>query len=114
MHEAGIIESMLAIAEREARGNGAAKINAIRLRVGILRGVVPEALQHAFVVLRRETAMAREARLEVDEVNAVFWCDACGRDFKTGSMFGECPDCGAPSAEIRSGMELELVSLEVD
>ena len=114
MHEAGIIESMLAIAGRQARENGAAKINTIRLRVGALRGVVPEALQHAFMVMRRETSAVQEARLEVEQVPAVFWCTACMREFETDAMFAECPDCGVSSAEIRRGMELEIVSLEVD
>ena len=114
MHEAGIIESMLAIAGRKARGNGSARINMIRLRVGSLRGVEPEALQHAFSILCKETVESKEARLEVEQVAAVFHCSGCNREFETESMFGECPDCGVLSAEIRRGMELEIVLLEVD
>jgi hydrogenase nickel incorporation protein HypA/HybF len=113
MHEAGIIESMLALAATRAAQEGATVIRRIHLRVGALRSVVPEALEHAFAVLREGTP-AREARLEVDYVPAAFWCAGCRTEFETPELFGECPLCGTPVNDARRGMELEFVSMEVD
>jgi hydrogenase nickel incorporation protein HypA/HybF len=78
-----------------------------------MTGVVPEALEHAFAVLKDGT-MAQEARLVVDYVPAVCWCSACEREFESSGVFCVCPDCMVPSSDVRKGRELEIVSLEVD
>jgi hydrogenase nickel incorporation protein HypA/HybF len=113
MHEAGIIQSTLDLAERQARNAGAGLITEVRMRVGRMTGVVPEALEHAFAVLSAGT-MAAGARLEVEFVPGAFWCLACAREFEAEGLLGECPACGSPSADPRRGLEMELVSLEVD
>jgi hydrogenase nickel incorporation protein HypA/HybF len=113
MHEVGIMLSALEIAEQQAQAAGATKIHEIRLRVGQMSGVVPEALEHAFTVLKDGT-MAEEASLIVDYVLAVCWCSACQREFESTGIFCICPDCKAPSGDVRRGRELEIVSLEVD
>jgi hydrogenase nickel incorporation protein HypA/HybF len=112
MHEIGIVQSTLNLAERHARDSGAGRIGGIRLRVGRMTGVVAEALEHAFAVLREGT-MAREATLEVEWVAGVCWCLTCRAEFAAEGMLGECPRCGSPSPDVRAGMEMELVSLEV-
>jgi hydrogenase nickel incorporation protein HypA/HybF len=112
MHEAGLIQSMLGTAEREARRAGGSRIELVRLRVGRLSAVVPEALEHAFAVLKAGT-MARDAALEVEYVPGLLFCATCERDFSTDDMIGECPTCGAPSGFVKDGMDVQLVSLEV-
>jgi hydrogenase nickel incorporation protein HypA/HybF len=113
MHEVGIMQSALDIAEKQARASGATAIHEIRLRIGQMTGVVPEALEHAFVVLREGT-MSVGAKLAVEYVRAVFWCANCQKEFEQPGLFCECPECAIPSADVRSGMEMEIVSLEVD
>jgi len=112
MHEAGLIQSMLATAEREARRAGGTRIELVRLRVGRLSAVVPEALEHAFAVLKTET-MARDAAMDVEYVPGLLFCATCEQDFSTDDMIGECPTCGAPSGFVKDGMDVQLVSLEV-
>ena len=113
MHEVGIMESVLQIAEAQARKSGASTIHEIRMRVGRMTGVVLESLDHAFAILKDGT-MAASARLIVDEIPGACWCDGCKREFEAEGMIGECPDCLRPSFEIRRGRELDVVSLEVD
>lgn len=112
MHEAGLIHSMLATAEREARRAGGSRIELVRLRVGRLSAVVPEALEHAFEALKAGT-MAGSATMEVEYVPGLLFCATCERDFSTDDMIGECPTCGAPSGFVKDGMDVQLVSLEV-
>ena len=56
MHELSIMQSALNQALREARRAGAARVHQIRLRIGVLSGVVPDALQFAFEALTPGTA----------------------------------------------------------
>jgi hydrogenase nickel incorporation protein HypA/HybF len=113
VHEFSIMQSALNQALREARQAGAVRVHEIRLRVGALSGVVPEALQFAFEALTPGT-LAEGARLTIENVPARFWCNACLREFVSANLYAECPLCGHPSAELRAGRELELASLEVE
>jgi len=113
MHEAGIVHSLLALAEEKARAAGAERIGSIRLRVGRMTGIVPEALEQAFAILRAGT-IASEAALDVEYVPGAFWCPGCAGEFETADLIGSCPTCGEPSADLRRGREMDLVSLEVE
>lgn len=113
MHEVGIMQSVLQIAEQQASKSGASRILEIRMRVGRMTGIVPEALDHAFAVLRDGTTAAG-ARLDVEFVPGAFWCRPCAVEFESDDLVGGCPTCHEPSFDMRRGRELEVVSLEVD
>jgi hydrogenase nickel incorporation protein HypA/HybF len=52
MHELSIMQSALDQVLEKARQAGASRVHAIRLRIGALSGVVPDALQFAFEATR--------------------------------------------------------------
>jgi hydrogenase nickel incorporation protein HypA/HybF len=113
MHELSIMESALQKAVAHARAGGAARICRIRLRIGALSGVVPEALKFAFESVREGT-IAESATLEIEHVPARFWCLPCQTEFASVSLLAECPVCRNLSRELRSGREMELASLEIE
>lgn len=113
MHEVGIIQNTLLMAEEQAREAGAVRINEVRMRIGHLSGVVRDALEFAFDVVSRNT-MAEGARLSIEEVPAVCWCDVCKEEFEAVELLYECPYCGTLSSELRRGREVELESMEIE
>jgi hydrogenase nickel incorporation protein HypA/HybF len=113
MHEFSIMQSALNEALREARLAGAVRVHEIRLRIGVLSGVVPDSLRFAFEALTPGTS-AEGAVLTIDEVPARFWCAKCRQEFVSANLYAECPACQSPSGELRAGRELELSSMEVD
>jgi hydrogenase nickel incorporation protein HypA/HybF len=112
MHEVGIMENTLAMALNRAAEEGAQRIHRLTMRIGPLSGVVPEALEFAFDVLRRGT-IAEEATLAVEHVPIICFCATCRLEFQPDDLYCECPRCHEPSAEVHQGRELELTSLEV-
>lgn len=112
MHEVGIIQGAVSMAIETAKASGATQIHRLRLRVGAMSGVVPEALRFAFDVVSQGT-IAQGAMLEIEEVPATCWCAACQREFASSDFLGECPGCQTVSSELRRGTELELGSVEV-
>ncbi len=106
------MEGALTVALEQAREAGATRVHEIRLRIGDLSGVVPEALQFAFEALSEGTP-AEGARLEIDRVPARFWCEKCQEEFSAPDLFSDCPRCHAPSGTLRAGRELELASMEI-
>ncbi len=113
MHELSIMEGALAMALDQAQQAGARRLHVIRLRIGALSGVVPEALQFAFEALSSGT-IAEGGQLAIEPVPARFWCEACRREFQSDDLLSPCPTCGAPSRDLRAGRELELASLEIE
>lgn len=112
MHEFSIMQVALEQALAEARRAKATHVREIRLRVGVLSGVVPDALQFAFEALAPGTA-AEGGKLMVEEVPARFHCAVCVSDFESANLFAKCPKCGC-AGELRGGRELELSALEVE
>jgi hydrogenase nickel incorporation protein HypA/HybF len=112
MHEVGIMQSVLDLAEREARTAGSAGISEVRLRIGRLTGVVHESLEFAFSVLKEGT-LAEGGQLVVEYVPGAYWCGRCEAAFEAEGFACGCPRCGEFSLDMRRGMEMELVSLEV-
>ncbi len=113
MHELSIMQSALSLALEQAQRAGGGRVHVIRLRIGALSGVVPDALEFAFEALAPGTP-AERARLAIEHVPARFWCATCTREFESEDMLAECPGCHGLSGELRAGREMELASLEVE
>jgi hydrogenase nickel incorporation protein HypA/HybF len=107
------MQSALTMALGEAEKAGARRVHAIRLRIGALSGVVPDALEFAFEALKLGTP-AEGAELDIEHVPARFWCGRCATEFEGGELLTECPACKTPSRELRSGREMEVASLEIE
>ena len=107
------MQSALGQALEQARQAGASRVYSIRLRVGAVSGVVPEALQFAFEALADGTP-AQGAQLIIEHVPARFWCSTCNHEFELAEVRACCPDCGGFNGELRGGRELELTSLEIE
>jgi hydrogenase nickel incorporation protein HypA/HybF len=113
MHELSIMHSALSLALDQAQAAGARRVQVIRLRIGALSGVVPEALQFAFEALAPGT-LAEGGQLAIEAIPARFWCGQCRREFQSDDLLADCPDCHEPSGDLRAGRELEVASLEID
>lgn len=112
MHEVSIMEEAVRLAVDTAKAKGAGRVSGLRLRVGTLSGVVPEAMQFAFDVVCRGT-IAEGARLEIESVPAICWCAECQVEFECADWLNECPQCHSVSGDLRRGRELEIESVEM-
>jgi len=107
------METALELAAAQTRQAGGSRVHRLRLKVGVLSGVVPEALRFAFQALSPGT-VAEGARLEIIPVPARHWCRTCRQEFENiDDMIPDCPRCRTPTLVARGGRELELDSLEV-
>jgi hydrogenase nickel incorporation protein HypA/HybF len=114
MHELSIALNVLDIAAEEAERQGGARVAAIHLKLGLLSGIVKDALLSAFDLARQGSAFETSA-LVVEEVPVVAHCPACAADRTIDAMqFFRCPVCGATTTHIVSGRELEVVALEIE
>ncbi|NIU77000.1 MAG: hydrogenase maturation nickel metallochaperone HypA, partial [Gammaproteobacteria bacterium] len=76
MHEMALSESILQVLEEQARAQGFSRVRRVRLEVGVLSCVEPEALRFHFGAVTRGS-LAEGAELEVLPVPAAGWCLPC-------------------------------------
>lgn len=112
MHELSIAIGIVDAALDEAQRRGV-QISAVHLRLGALSGVVKDALLFSYEVACQDTPLAG-TRLIVEDIPVIVFCPQCReeRTLKSVQSFA-CPECGAPTMDIRHGKELEVFALEV-
>lgn len=112
MHEMAIAQSLLEIIEGEMASWPSSRLKEVKLRIGVLSGVVPEALEFAFQVASQGT-VAEGALLRIERVPFRVRCESCKGTFEEDLPFMVCPRCGG-EVEILSGRELEIESMEIE
>jgi hydrogenase nickel incorporation protein HypA/HybF len=113
MHELSIAMSIVDFARDEAEQRGV-RVTGVRVRIGALSGVAPEALYSSYEMACFETPLAG-SRLYLEEVPVVVFCPNCQarRPLSSIQLFS-CGVCGAPTSEVVQGKELEVVGLEIE
>ncbi len=114
MHEVGIVESAIRAARKEMEQRKAHRLLSLKLRIGALAGVDPQALEFAFEAVTRSCSM-EGVQLEVETVPALASCTNCNHEFTTGDrLFLQCPECGEFGGRLLRGREIELARLEME
>jgi hydrogenase nickel incorporation protein HypA/HybF len=113
MHELSIAAAVAQRAEEVAHAHAAEVVEAVRLRIGELAGVVPDALRFSFDLVAEGTPVAG-AELVIEEVPARARCGGCEGRFAVGRPPRlTCPACGRGAAELLTGRELELTEVRL-
>jgi hydrogenase nickel incorporation protein HypA/HybF len=112
MHELSIAHNLVELASTAALDAGVSQVSAVHLRLGLLAGVVPEALEFGFEIAAQGTPLAG-AQLLIETVPVMVYCSACHETVLLANIqYFYCPVCGEPTSQIVQGRELELVALE--
>jgi hydrogenase nickel incorporation protein HypA/HybF len=113
VHELSLIASVFDVLEEKAREHGAARVTRVVLKVGVMAGVVPDLLESAFDIYKKET-LAAGARLEVVVVPVRTRCPACGGEAAREDADFSCAACGSRRIEIVEGRELIVERIELE
>ena len=98
MHELSIAMGIVDAAADEAQRRRV-KVNAVHLRLGVLSGVVKDALLFSYELACQDTPLAG-SRLVVEEVPLRAHCPACGAERSVVSPQELCcAECGTPAPE---------------
>jgi len=111
MHEISLIENIIEIITSEMRKYNITKVSVIRLRIGEMSHVVPEALTFGFEMMSKDTPL-EGAELVIESVPTKGRCNNCGTEFMMTDILDICPDCKGTRMEIISGKELEIAEFE--
>ena len=109
MHELSLSGAIVNTVEKHAAGR---PVSVVSMRIGALRQVVPDTLDFYFGFVASGT-VCEGARLEQELIPALLRCATCEREWDIELPIFMCPGCGG-QAEVASGSELEVESIEVE
>ena len=113
MHEMSLAEGVLQLIEDARRRQAFARVLAVRLEVGALAGVEPDAMRFCFDAVTRGS-VAEGARLEIVSAPGMGCCMGCGDTVPMAQLYGDCPHCGSAQVQVTGGTELRVSELEVE
>lgn len=115
MHEVSVALGLLDLVEEKCRETGYQTVSSVRVQVGKISGILPEALTFAFDSVKKERVTARDSELIIELIPLGGVCTACKQKFTTDEPYIlECPSCSSSSFKINQGYELQLIELEVN
>ena len=111
MHELSICGSIADIVTRRAAGR---PVKVINVRAGQLRQIVPDTLVYCWELVSADTPLVG-SRISVESVQARIRCRACDQVTDVGAVpVFACGGCGGFDAEVVSGEEFLITSLELE
>lgn len=113
MHELSLADEMVRLIESAALSQGFQRARVVRLEVGDLSCVEPQALALAFDAASHGTC-AEGAELVLLPVAAQGACPACGRQQALSTLYDACMACGHLPMQVLSGTELRVRDLDVE
>jgi hydrogenase nickel insertion protein HypA len=108
MHEgsiaAALVQSVLEVREKEALGT----VKLVTVCIGRLHHVVPELLQSAYRLLKKEHGPLARSRLAIEILAVRIACRACGRETVIEKPEFACSACGSTQIDVIGGREMHL------
>ena len=108
MHELALSETVVEMVRERL---GEARVVRVRLQIGCLMAVVPDALRFCFDVCTESTPLDG-AVLEIEERDAEGKCRSCGAQFSVKSPLPLCA-CGSADIALAGGDQLCIQEVEV-
>jgi hydrogenase nickel incorporation protein HypA/HybF len=108
MHELGMCASIVEAIEKRAKEREVAHV---RVRVGRLHHVHPEAFEQSFSMAAMGT-VAENAEAELIMIPVRERCGSCTTTWDSGELQEICPSCGSTDLQVLGGDELVLESIE--
>lgn len=113
MHELSLAESIRETIEEAAAREGFAHVRTVRLEIGRLSCVEPDALAFCFDATM-QGSIAEGARLDIVALPGSGRCPRCDATATIETVCDPCPRCGGYPLKIVGGMEMRVKELEVE
>lgn len=113
MHEMSIAQSLIDILREEMLTHNAKTLRSVRLNIGQMSAIVPDALSFCFQIITGGTEL-EGARLIMDIIPLMGYCNECEKEFEIKDYAFLCPSCGSTKINTIGGQDLSIVEIEVD
>lgn len=112
MHELSIAQNIVDIVKQNIAENELSSVAVIKLKIGEMSGVVTDSLEFGFQAITSGTVL-ETAKLDIEKIPFVFKCNSCGKQSTNEFGITVCPECGGTDTNIISGLEMQIVEVEL-
>lgn len=113
MHELGVVFHIIDEVEEVAAENHVSQISKVTLQLGEVSTVIPSYLTDCWIWARKKHELLKEAELEIETIEALTFCEDCGKIYPTIQYGKNCPYCGGTRTWLRQGTEFMIKEIEV-
>ncbi|MCR5089094.1 MAG: hydrogenase maturation nickel metallochaperone HypA [Oscillospiraceae bacterium] len=112
MHELGTIYYVIDTVEKLVKENNLKQVGSVTLEVGEVSGIIPKYLTDFWDYAREKTGFLRETELKIETIEAVTYCENCGKTYPTMKYAKICPHCGSDQTYLLYGNEYNIKEIE--
>ena len=113
MHEMSIAQNLIDVVKEEMVKHEAKTLRSVRLDIGEMSAIVPDALSFCFEVAITGTEL-EGAKLNMDIVPLKGLCHECKSEFEVKNYTFVCPSCHGTKIETIAGQNLSIMEIEVE
>ena len=107
MHELTVANEIIELTWQIAREHDLKKVSAVKVRIGALASIDPEALVFSFEIGVKGTSLDG-CQLIIDQVPIRAKCTKCANEFELEELPWSCPKCHSADVRLIQGDELEI------
>jgi hydrogenase nickel incorporation protein HypA/HybF len=113
MHEMSLAENILGIVEGAAGAQGYSRVLELRIEIGALAGVEPDALRFCLDVVLKDS-VADGATIAIIDIAGQGWCMQCEDYVNIAALYDACPNCGGYQVQATAGTEMRVKDMLVE
>ncbi|MBQ1896466.1 MAG: hydrogenase maturation nickel metallochaperone HypA [Lachnospiraceae bacterium] len=112
MHELGVVFHIIDQVEEVAAENDVTRIDSVTLQLGEVSTVIPSYLTDCWDWAKKKHELLLEAKLVVEKIEAVTFCEDCKQTYPTVEYGKTCPHCGSGNTYLVQGNEFMIKEIE--
>ena len=112
MHELSTIYYVIETVEKLMVENDLKEVASITLEVGEVSGIIPDYLRDFWEYARAKTEHFQKTELKIEILDAVTYCQDCGKTYPTLQYKKICPYCRSGNTFLVTGNEYNIKEIE--
>ena len=112
MHELGTVFYVIQEVEKVVEENHLTQVASVTLEVGEVSGIIPYYLTDCWKWAVEKSQYLKGAELKIETLDAVTYCEDCGKTYPTVKYAKICPYCGSEHTFLLAGNEYNIKEIE--
>ena len=113
MHELGVVFYVVRDVKEIAEENKVSEVTGVTLEIGEVSGIIHDYLIDCFDWAKKKEPVMENAKLKIEEIHAVTYCEDCKKEYDTVEHGKTCPHCGSENTYLLRGNEFLIKEIEV-
>ena len=112
MHELGTVFYVIKQVEQLCVENNLSTVGSVTLEIGEVSGIIPKYVRDCWDWAIKDTTYLKNAELKIETLDAVTYCEDCGKTYPTVKYAKICPYCGSEHTYLLTGNEYNIKEIE--